>query len=105
MGQSQTFGEGFGNQSRLIIAAFSLALPVERHRNDNIGRESVALPSHYFQKPLCEPRTQRLDLLECEKENCTDQRSLVDREAACAIKAICFVLADGAEARLSFFLL
>lgn len=103
MRQPQAFRKGLGNQGRLIVSAFSLTLAVEGHRHDDIGRVSVTLTSNYVRKPLRKPRTQRLDLLELQQENRAYQRSLIDREAASAIKCISFVLAGETEPRPPFF--
>ena len=105
MEQAQTFGKGLGNQCRLIVSAFPLALLVERNGHDDIGRESVALRLDNFQEPLRKPPTQRLDLLELQQENGPNQRSLINREAANAIKAVGFVLARGTKPGLLFLLL
>ena len=100
--QAQALRKGPGNQGCLVVSALSLALAVEGNRHDDVDRESVALAAHDFRKLFSKPATQRLDLLELEQENCPDQWSLIDREAAGAIKAVCLVLTSGAEP-LSFF--
>jgi hypothetical protein len=76
---------------------------MERHWHDDISRESIPLTFQYLGELLCEPSTQWLDFLELQQENRTDQRPLIDREAAGAIEAIRFVLAGGAEPLLPFF--
>lgn len=103
MGQPQALRKGLGNEGRLIVSALSFALPVERDRDDNIGGEILRVASRNFGEPLSEPATERLDLLEFQQENRPDQRSLIDCEAAGAIKAVCFVLASGTERVLSLF--
>lgn len=72
MSQAQAFRERPGNQGRLIESSLSFALAVERHRHNDIGRESAALAAHYFNKPLRKPGTQRLNLLKLQQENRPD---------------------------------
>lgn len=105
MRQAQTLRERLGNEGRLIVSALSFALAVEGHRHNDVDGESVGLATYYFSQPLREPGTQRFDLLELQQENRPDERTLINCEAAGAIKAIGFVLASRAEPRLTFPLL
>ncbi|HEX8836979.1 MAG TPA: hypothetical protein VF748_08590 [Candidatus Acidoferrum sp.] len=41
---------------RLSVSALSLALPMERHGDDDISGESASLASHYLSKSLGKPR-------------------------------------------------
>ena len=102
MRQAQTLRKGLGNEGRLIVSALSLALTVERNRDDDIACEPVVLATYDFSKLLRKPGAQRLDLLKLQQKDCPDERSLINREAACAIEAVCLVLTSGAE-ELFFF--
>ena len=72
MGQTKPFGKGFGQKGGLIIATFAFSLPVERYRHDDVCFEGFLFALNEFGQSIGKPPSQRFDLLELQKKNCSD---------------------------------
>src|SRR5258707_8915782 len=100
----QALCKGLRNQRGLIVPAFSFALPVKRYGHDYVGGELVRFGLDQLGQALRKPNPERPDLLELQQKDRLDQRAMINREAARAIKGIGFVLASGTEPRPFFIL-
>jgi len=93
-------GQRSSKNVHLIEAAFAGALPVKRHRYNNVGGKALGIVPNQFGEPMGKPCAQRLNLFMLQKENRAGQAPFVRSITARKLKPEPVLLAIGAERHL-----
>jgi hypothetical protein len=86
VGQIQPSCQRSGDQVGLIVTPLALAVPVKRHRHDDVRLQTLGM--NYFGQPLREPCPERLHPFEFQKEYRAYQRPIIRGEASRTIECI-----------------